>query len=640
MAPGNASALSATTLFFPQGVNAAALPSLLISAALAGRLLFKADETRQGTVTQIGSKPALLLSGVLLPLPSGSPLIPGDLLDVNIVPSASGWVLKLTIAVANPGPVSPRASTTTPQYLVDSEFFFSESPTVGAPPPPVMPGALKTAYVTPRTTGKNAGTQSAVRNAGVSPKDPGKSAPPPPVPAATDPPKTKNVVITAPTRWAGWAPDRPVLTKNVADAASIDKTMARWIETRPKPVQIKINTQSPATRQPDGHEPHTLGSTADILCAKQTGEPAVLGIEQSNPLSRINPIVVDNNAVRITEPVARDLGLQDGEIVKGIVRQDGDALKLVLNGLPLLLSEGHGFKSGDTPTFRIVQTEAGLLLQPLRQPLSATAVNSGAVGAATSETIPKAAAGTPNTLLSLLLHPPQLPALTQMLSSGLIARAMTALGIPEMAASFQKAQPAMGRLNAATLRKAVAGAGLWTEANVGQRNTSVDADTKALLLQMTRIADDDSGIKDTARRALVDIESAQLQGVQAQTNHELMLNMVIPFSDANPVRMTFERKAPTKEQPDPPYTVNLHSRNDILGEVWLKTAITGRLEVDMIMWARQPAVAAAATKGAEALSAELRLAGLNLNSFVVYNRARQESTMTTAAPGAIVNVQA
>jgi len=58
------------------------------------------------------------------------------------------------------------------------------------------------------------------------------------------------------------------------------------------------------------------------------------------------------------------------------------------------------------------------------------------------------------------------------------------------------------------------------------------------------------------------------------------------------------------------------------------------------MWAPQSSVAAAAGSGAQALAAELLRAGLNLNSFVVYNSARQESAMANTAPGTLVNVQA
>ncbi len=360
----------------------------------------------------------------------------------------------------------------------------------------------------------------------------------------------------------------------------------------------------------------------------------MLGIDQAAIASRINPAAVDSAQVPITEPVARDLGLRDGEIVKGIIKADGDALKLVLNGLPVVLPDGHGFHVDQAATFRVVQSAGGLLLQPVRVAASATA--------ATPAPLPKAAQATPaalNTLLSLLLHPPQLPALMQVLSGGLIERALKALGATDQAAASRLAKPTMARLTATALRKAVAGAGLWNEAALAKGKSPLDADTKALLLQL-RDSDDAAGVKELASSALIDIESAQLQAVQARANQELLLNLIIPFTDANPVRLTFQRPAPSKELPDPPYTVNMHSQNNALGEIWLKTVITAKTQVDMTMWARQATVAAAASEGSRALALELEKAGLRMNSFLVYNNARQDRPAGAALPGAIVNVQA
>ena len=178
----------------------------------------------------------------------------------------------------------------------------------------------------------------------------------------------------------------------------------------------------------------------------------------------------------------------------------------------------------------------------------------------------------------------------------------------------------MSRLTSTGLRKAVAGSGLWTEASLTQSTGPAANDTKLLLLNLLKNSAGDPDIKGALGRGLEDIESAQLQAVQAQTNRELLLNMVIPFSDANPVRLSFHRPAPSKEQPDPPFT--------------------DKTQVSMTMWARLPEVATAASKGSRALAMELERAGLKMNSFVVYNGSRQDPVVDGTPPGAIVNVQA
>ncbi len=243
-------------------------------------------------------------------------------------------------------------------------------------------------------------------------------------------------------------------------------------------------------------------------------------------------------------------------------------------------------------------------------------------------------------LMSLLLHPNGLTALTQLLSSGLLDKALSALNTPQLTTAMRQGRPSMSRLTSTGLRKAVADSGLWAEASLTQSKGPTGNDTKLLLLKLLKDSAGDAAIKEALGRGLEDIESAQLQAVQAQTNHELLLNLVIPFSDGNPVRLSIHRPAPTREQPDPPYTVNLHSHNDFLGEIWLKTAITDKTQVDMTMWARLPEVASAASKGSRMLAIELEKSGLKMNSFVVYNGARQDPAADSAPPGAIVDVQA
>ena len=382
-----------------------------------------------------------------------------------------------------------------------------------------------------------------------------------------------------------------------------------------------------------GAESFTPPAPTTILAMEPIGELTVLGIDSAALASRPGQPTPDANPVRMTDPVARDLGLRDGEIVKGTIKADGDALKLILKGLPIELPEGHGLQAGDTPTFRVFQSPEGLLLQPLR----------GATAAQLPLAPMPAAMATPlagSHLMSLLLHPNGLTALTQLMSSGLLDKALSALNTPELTAAMRQGRPSMSRLTSTGLRKAVAGSGLWAEASLTQSKGPTGNDTKLLLLKLLKDSAGDAAIKEALGRGLEDIESAQLQAVQAQTNHELLLNLVIPFSDANPVRLSFHRPAPTREQPDPPYTVNLHSHNDFLGEIWLKTAITDKTQVDMTMWARLPEVASAASKGSRMLAIELEKSGLKMNSFVVYNGARQDPAADNAPPGAIVNVQA
>lgn len=100
----------------------------------------------------------------------------------------------------------------------------------------------------------------------------------------------------------------------------------------------------------------TPKATDTIMGMEPIGERTMLGIDPAALTNRPSPPSLDANPMRMTDPVARDLGLRDGEIVKGAVKADGDGLKLILNGLPIELPEGHGLRAGDTPTFRVFQS--------------------------------------------------------------------------------------------------------------------------------------------------------------------------------------------------------------------------------------------------------------------------------------------
>ena len=58
----------------------------------------------------------------------------------------------------------------------------------------------------------------------------------------------------------------------------------------------------------------------------------MLGPEQLNFAPKTTPVLLDNAAaVRVSEQVAKGMGLRDNQIVRGIIEDRGGLLKLVLN---------------------------------------------------------------------------------------------------------------------------------------------------------------------------------------------------------------------------------------------------------------------------------------------------------------------
>jgi hypothetical protein len=119
------------------------------------------------------------------------------------------------------------------------------------------------------------------------------------------------------------------------------------------------------------------------------------------------------------------------------------------------------------------------------------------------------------------------------------------------------------------------------------------------------------------------------------------MRMVLPFHDAEPVEVVF-RRAPRDGDKPPPLTVNVHSRSDVLGEIWLKTELHGTDRVDLHMWALQGEVARQATARSPELRQQLAEAGLAMQSFQIVHGARpvEPGQWRPSGRGMVVDVSA
>jgi hypothetical protein len=144
------------------------------------------------------------------------------------------------------------------------------------------------------------------------------------------------------------------------------------------------------------------------------------------------------------------------------------------------------------------------------------------------------------------------------------------------------------------------------------------------------------------KRAIDDLESAQVHAVQAQTQGlQEMFRLVLPFGDADPVELAFERRPASGDQAQT-LTVNVHSNSRDFGELWLKTELHGQSEVTLVMWALQAEVTEKARLRADALSTELLGAGLVMRSFQAIHGARpaQAAAPAPSGSGLILDMQA
>jgi hypothetical protein len=139
-----------------------------------------------------------------------------------------------------------------------------------------------------------------------------------------------------------------------------------------------------------------------------------------------------------------------------------------------------------------------------------------------------------------------------------------------------------------------------------------------------------------------ELEAAQAQSAQKWVNGELSLHIVLPFVDHEPVDLHFQKPARKPNQEEPPLTVDIHSRSRTLGEIWLNTTISQSTGVDLVMWALRGDVADMARQRAADLGLELGAAGLNLQSFQIFNAPRPLARAVEASGtrGSVVDTRA
>ncbi|UFS56036.1 hypothetical protein LN050_09785 [Comamonadaceae bacterium M7527] len=387
---------------------------------------------------------------------------------------------------------------------------------------------------------------------------------------------------------------------------------------------------------------------------------------------RANPVLLEGRSPIIQAAQARALGLTDGQVVSAVAEVRGERLKLMLQGRAIDWPAGMRLKAGDTVTLSAhVQTNGSWLFKPLsvgasRPDTKSAPPASGAPQTSAYAPLANADAAMSGRLSGLLARAPDTRAWTHLFQSGAISQLASALG--SSLSGVSSAQPgaaatgrsewfdfwpalrlSMASLSPRGLREAMLANGLSAEALLARGSPAAAQDTKTLLRNLLRKLGPTAPNSAVVSEALDDLERAQVEAVQALDRRELLFSMVLPFTDADPIHLRFKR--PARHSPDDPavFTVDVHTNNQRLGELWLRTVITqpsaGTTEppsVDMTMWAVRDDVARAAQLAGADLADELEAKGLAMTKLQVFNAARPASSHAWHPPsaGTVVDVNA
>jgi len=355
----------------------------------------------------------------------------------------------------------------------------------------------------------------------------------------------------------------------------------------------------------------------------------MLGAEIVSAANRITPVPLESRTMWVQTPVAQQLGLRDGQIVQAVVEVRDQRVRLWLKDFSFELPNGWVLKDGDKPFLRVNHHPSGwgFLIQayPAGQSSVATPA-SASFGLQTAQDLHAMDARNPS-LGMLLTQPTGFASLAKLMNDMRMGQWAVQGEMLDLVKRLLQQRSSMPQMNPMMLKKAVMGQARSVENLLLQGQTPVD-DAKTLMKRMLNLLQDASteGVsKEQSRElesAVRELESAQVQAAQKWLNGELSLHVVLPFVDAEPVDLHFQRPAPKPGQEEPPLSVDIHSRSRMLGEIWLNTVITQTTTVDLVMWALRDEVASLAKLRAGELGLELAAAGLQLQSFQIFNAPR------------------
>ena len=382
----------------------------------------------------------------------------------------------------------------------------------------------------------------------------------------------------------------------------------------------------------------------------------MLGTESVLGAMRATPVQLDMRTHWLETSMAEQLGLQDGQVVQALVEKKDGRVRLWLKDFSFDLPNGWVLKDGDKPFLRVSVNPGGwgLLIQNPTDLSAATDKTKLALDGLGGKALTGSPAGagfvaadavvstsaTSNRLNTLVFQPPGFAAFRHLLQMmDLRAPQITQLsaGQSDLLARLSGLGLSMAQLQPLGLRKALAPYFRSVESQLSQRQKVEDTPRSLIRQLLDSLGEEDTGasvngLSEDLHKALNELEAAQLQSAIDLNRGELNLRLMLPFTDADPVELHFQRPPRQPGEENPPLSVDIHSQSRLLGEVWLHTLIKAGHQVELTMWALREDVAQQARSHSSELVLELGAAGLELQQFQIYNSPRPASDPSRPAP--------
>ncbi len=357
----------------------------------------------------------------------------------------------------------------------------------------------------------------------------------------------------------------------------------------------------------------------------------ITGSETTHLVSRQLPVVLEARLPTIPAPDVLALGLREDQTVRPLVTVQGDALKLALQGKVFDAPPGMKLVVGESPLMRVhLLPGGGALLRPVEE-----------------DAAPAPASVAPARLDRLLLMPGGFDTLLQALRPGVLQQwlAPALASNPQVVTLLQlllRARPSMDALDGPGLRQAMLASGFLTETQLLQKSAA-PADLKSVFRQLIEQLQSSHPEPAAKLGEVVDeMEAFQLQTLQSDPARPLPLQLMLAFGNGPPVQLTIHRDRPRRPSEERAWDVDLYTRNDAWGQIWLRTRVLGIDQVGLTMWAEREDIYALAVKRGHLLRDALREAQLTLNDFRVIHGQRPQAVAAspTAGPGRLIDCEA
>ena len=227
--------------------------------------------------------------------------------------------------------------------------------------------------------------------------------------------------------------------------------------------------------------------------------------------------------------------------------------------------------------------------------------------------------------MNLLLHSSGFGNLANFYSSGILPSLASKGGLSDLISKILGLRLNVSNLTSADIKNFILNFGLFNEALLSKKQKLNPNNQKLLIGQLVRILNERGIESQNITRALLDIESSQLEANQSIQNREIFFSIIFPIKDFGNWNFSFSKKKNQKNKTDEVYTFNLHTKNDFIGEVWLRAVVEKRNNLSMQMWATKSQTYSYVPNHLVKLKNLLSDAGLNLINFELFNEERPGS---------------